>query len=425
MVGDEFSGISRSDAQQMDAADPLARFRDDFVFADQETIYLDGNSLGRLHRDVPAAVSAVVTEQWGNQLIGSWGNWIEWSGALGDRLAASVLGARPGEVVVSDSTSVNFYKLAVAALDAAGPGRDVIVLDAEEFPTNRYIVQGLAQARGLRLRVVSSDLDEGLSTDDLGRVIDQDVALVVLSMVSYRCGAVQDMAAVNELAREAGTKVLWDLCHAAGAVPIDLTGTGAELAVGCTYKYLNAGPGAPAFLYVRKELQTALRQPIWGWFGQRDQFGMGADYDPVDDVGRFLVSTPPILAMAPLGPSLTSFEQAGPAALRAKSVAQCQLLLDLTREWLEPLGFRAAIPAEPGRRGGHVSLEHAEAWRICRALAEKAKVITDFRVPSRIRITPVPLYTRFTDVWDSADRLREVVESRQYEAFAAERSRVT
>jgi kynureninase len=417
--------ITRADAERLDAADPLAGFRDRFTIADEGTIYLDGNSLGRLPRDTPAYLEAVLNEGWGQGLIGSWHEWIEWSSALGDRLARAVLGARPGEVVVCDSTSVNLYKLAAAALDGAEPSRRTIVVDAEEFPTDRYIVQGLARARGLNVRTMRTDLDAGITLDDLTAALDRDVALVVLSMVSYRCGALLDMAAVNEAARAVGARVLWDLSHAVGAVPIDLTASGAELAVGCTYKYLNAGPGAPAFLYVRGDLHAELRQPIWGWFGQQDQFDMGPEYEPVEHIDRFLVSTPPVLSMAPLGPALTLFEEAGIGRLRTKSVRLTEFTVDLTRQWLEPYGFRLASPATPDRRGGHVTLEHPDAWRICRALATRARVVSDFRMPRHVRLAPVPLYTRFVDVWDAMDRLRHVMSAKEYEDLPTDRLRVT
>jgi kynureninase len=413
---------TRADAAGLDAADPLAGFRDRFVVTDPDLLYLDGNSLGRLPAATPDAVAATVREQWGGGLVRSWHDWIDWGTRLGDRLAGHVLGARPGEVVVADSTSVNLYKLAAAALDAA-PGRGTVVVDAEDFPTDRYVVQGLCRERGLTLRTLASDLDEGLSPDALRAALDDDVALVVLSAVSYRCGALHDLAAVNALAAEVGARVLWDVSHAAGVVPLDFAGTGTELAVGCTYKYLNAGPGAPAFLYVRSGLQH-LRQPIQGWFGQRDQFRMGPDYEPVAGVERFTVGTPPVLALAALGPALDLVEAAGLDRLRAKSVRQGELVVELADAWLAPLGFRLATPRDPRRRGAHVSLEHPDAWRICRAAAA-AGVIADYREPSRLRLGPSPLYTTYTEVWDAVDRLRALVTAGEHETQPAEPPRVT
>ncbi|MEO3780294.1 kynureninase [Micromonospora sp. B11E3] len=411
-------------AKELDAADPLADLRDRFVIGDDDLVYLDGNSLGRLPAATPAHLDRLVREGWGEGLVRSWPTWIEWARRLGDRLATHALGARPGEVVVSDSTSVNLYKLAAAALDAAGDRRTVLV-DAEDFPTDRYLLQGLAQARGLTLRMLRSDLDEGLRLHELRSALDTDVALVVLSAVSYRSGALLDMAAVNAAAREVGAVVLWDLCHVAGAVPVELEASGADLAVGCTYKYLNGGPGAPAFLYVRRELQSRLRQPIQGWFGQRDQFLMGADYDPAPGVDRFLVGTPPILSLAALDPALDVLAEAGIARVRAKGRRLGELIVTLADAWLTPYGFRLASPRDPGRRGSHVSLHHPEALRISRALATEARVVGDYRTPDRLRLGPAPLYTRYVDVWDAMDRLRDLAERRAWEHVPGEPSRVT
>ncbi|MER6459357.1 kynureninase [Streptomyces sp. NPDC001288] len=418
------SGIPRTVAEELDAADPLAAFRERFVIADPELIYLDGNSLGPLPAATPEVLREVVEEGWGGGLVRSWQGWIDWGARLGDRLAEHVLGAAPGEVVISDSTSVNLYKLAAAALDAA-PGRGTVLMDAEDFPTNRYVVQGLAEQRGLRLVRLPSDLDGGLDLDVLRSALNGDVALVVLSLVSYRSGALLDMAQVNGLARAAGARVLWDVSHAAGAVPVDLAGSGAELAVGCTYKYLNGGPGSPAFLYVRRDLQSRLRQPVWGWYGQRGQFEMGPDYDPVPGIERFLVSTPPLVSLAAIDPALALVEEAGTARIRAKGLRLGRLADELADAWLTPLDFRAASPRPPERRGSHLSLYHPDAWRICQALAADAKVICDYRVPDRLRIGLSPLVTRFTDVWDALARVRDVVAEGSYASRPAGLARVT
>ncbi|MGR6320282.1 kynureninase [Micromonospora soli] len=410
--------------KEIDAADPLADLRDRFVIADHDLIYLDGNSLGRLPAATPDHLARLVREGWGDQLVRGWPSWIEWARRIGDRLAAHALGARPGEVVVSDSTSVNLYKLAAAALDAAGKRRTILV-DAEDFPTDRYILQGLAEARGLTLRALPSDLDEGLDLATLRAALDEDVALVVLSAVSYRCGALLDLAAVNEAARSVGAYVLWDLSHAVGSVPIELAATGVDLAVGCTYKYLSGGPGAPAFLYVRRELQERLRQPIWGWFGQRDQFAMGPGYDPAPQLDRFQVGTPPVLGMAALDPALDVLAEAGIDRVRDKGRRLGEAIVTLADAWLTPYGFRVASPRDPDRRGSHVCLHHPEALRISRALSGAGRVVGDYRAPDRLRLGPAPLYTRFADVWDAMDRLRDIAERRSYERVPGEPSRVT
>ncbi|MGW1071756.1 kynureninase [Streptomyces sp. NPDC002537] len=411
-------------AEELDAADPLREFRREFVCDDPETVYLDGNSLGRLPAATADFLGRTVRDGWGGGLVESWETWIGWSRRLGDRLAAHTLGAGPGEVVLSDSTSVNLYKLAAAALDAR-PGRGTILADADDFPTNRYILQGLAEQRGLRLVTLRSDPDHGLGLDVLGEALGDDVALVVLSLVSYRSGALLDMAAVNGAAEQAGALVLWDLSHAAGVVPVRLGATGADLAVGATYKYLNGGPGSPAFLYVRKDLQRRLRQPVWGWYGQRDQFGMGETYEPVGDIDRFLVGTPPLLSLAAVQPALDVVERVPIGLLREKSVRLGEFAVGLADEWLAPHGFRLASPRDPARRGAHIALAHPEASLVCRALRSEMKVICDFRPPDRLRIGLAPLYTRFTDVRDGLDRLRALVENRDYAQLPVATTRVT
>lgn len=419
--------LSRDAALAADANDPLAGFRARFTGTDDDgpdrLIYLDGNSLGRLPRDTPAAVARVVEQEWGAGLVGSWREWVEQSRRIGDALAAGVLGARPGEVLISDTTSVDLYKLLVAAVDAR-PGRDVLVCCADDFPTDRYIVAGVAEARGLTVREVEAHIDEGLDLSVLSAALDDRVAVVVLSQVAYRSGALVDIAEVTRLAREAGALVVWDLSHGAGAVPADLTAAGADLAVGCTYKHLNGGPGAPAFLYVRRELQDQLRQPIWGWFGQRDQFAMGPVYDPAEGVDRFSVGTPPVLAMAAVEVGVRLTAEAGIHRICAKAQALTGLVVELADVWLAEHGVTVASPRDAARRGAHVSLAHPAAWQLTQALIDRG-VVPDFRTPDRLRLGPAPLYTRFVDVWDAMDRLRTVLSDRSYEGHPVERARVT
>jgi kynureninase len=415
--------LSRAAAAALDDADPLARFRARFAGVDDGLLYLDGNSLGRLPVETPAAVSRVVEQEWGRGLVGSWGRWVEQSRRIGDVLADGVLGARPGEVLVSDTTSVDLYKLLIAGADAR-PGRDVLVCCADDFPTDRYIVAGVAAARGMTVREVDAHIDTGLDLAVLADALDERVAVVVLSQVAYRSGALVDIAEVTRLAADAGALVLWDLSHGAGAVPADLTAAGADLAVGCTYKYLNGGPGAPAFLYVRRELQEQLRQPIWGWFGQRDQFAMGTAYDPADGVDRFAVGTPPVLAMAAVEVGARLSAEAGIERLSAKGQALTELVIALADEWLAGHGVTVASPREAARRGAHVSLAHPQAWQLTQALVDRG-LVPDFRTPDRLRLGPAPLYTRFVDVWDAMDRLRAVLTDGAHAGYPTERSRVT
>jgi kynureninase len=419
--------LSRGAAAALDDTDPLAGFRSRFTGTEDDgpdrPLYMDGNSLGRLPVETPAAVARVVEQEWGRGLVGSWSTWVEQSRRIGDVLAAGVLGARPGEVLVSDTTSVDLYKLLIAGADAR-PDRDVLVCCADDFPTDRYIVAGVAAARGMAVREVDAHIDTGLDLDVLAAALDERVAVLVLSQVAYRSGALVDIAEITRLARDAGALVLWDLSHGAGAVPADLAAAGADLAVGCTYKYLNGGPGAPAFLYVRRELQEQLRQPIWGWFGQRDQFAMGTAYDPADGVDRFAVGTPPVLAMAAVEVGARLSAEAGIERLAAKGQALTDLVVALADEWLTGYGVTVASPREAARRGSHVSLAHPQAWQLTQALIDRG-VVPDYRTPDRLRLGPAPLYTRFVDVWDAMDRLRAVLAEGAHTGYPAERTRVT
>jgi kynureninase len=404
--------IDRSYAEARDAEDPLAPLRDRFVRDDPELIYLDGNSLGPLPVRTQARIADVVDQDWGVGLVRSWEHWMALPRQAGDMLAEHLLGAAPGQVLVTDSVTINLYKLASAALDAR-PGRDVIVTDDDNFPTDRYVLQGLAAQRGAELRVLRTDLDEGVDGAALAAALDDRVALVSLSHVAYRSGAVADLPGLTALAHEAGALIMWDLCHAVGSVPVGLDAAGADLAVGCTYKYVNAGPGAPAFLYVRADLQDQLRQPIWGWFGQRDQFAMGPDYDPAPGIDAFATGTPQVIGTVAVEEGTRLLGEAGLDRLRAKSTELTGYLIALADEWLAPHGFTVASPRAAGRRGGHVTLRHSDAGRIVRALAQE-KIITDFRVPERIRLAPVPITTGFAEVWDALSRLRQIAADKTY-----------
>jgi len=413
----------RSYAEKLDAADPLAGFRDRFVREDPSLIYLDGNSLGPLPHATRARIAEVVADEWGAGLVRSWHRWIELPGQVGDLLGEQLIGAAPGQVAVCDSTTVNLYKLACAALDAR-PGRGVIVTDDDNFPTDRYVLEGIAAQRGGELRMIGTDLDQGLAAAALRAAVDERTALVSLSHVAYRSGALADMAEITGIVHEAGALALWDLCHSAGAVPVELDASGADLAVGCTYKYLNAGPGAPAFLYVRRELQQALRQPVWGWFGQRDQFGMGRDYEPAPGIGQFLTGTPQIIGTVAVQEGARLLGEAGIGRLRVKAVALTGYLISLADAWLAPHGVTVASPRPDHRRGAHVTLAHPEAWRISQALIRRG-VIGDYRTPDRLRLGPAPAYTRFTDVWDALDIMRQIMTGQTYLNVTSARSVVT
>ena len=415
--------FGRTYAEDLDAADPLAGFRDRFVREDPSLIYLDGNSLGPLPRATQARIAEVVSQEWGAGLVRSWHRWIGLPAQVGDLLGEHLVGAAPGQVAVCDSTTVNLYKLAWAALGAR-PGRSVIVTDDDNFPTDRYVLQGIAAQRGGELRMIGTDMDQGLAEDVLRRAVDERTALVSLSHVAYRSGALADMAKITGIVHEAGALALWDLCHSAGAVPVELDASGADLAVGCTYKYLNAGPGAPAFLYVRRELQQALRQPVWGWFGQRDQFDMGPAYQPAPGISQFLTGTPQIVGTVAVQEGVGLLGEAGIGQLRAKAVALTGYLINLADAWLAPHGVTVASPRQDERRGAHVTLAHPEAWRISQALIADG-VIGDYRTPDRLRLGPAPAFSRFTDVWDALDILRRIMTGRTYLNVTSARSVVT
>jgi kynureninase len=415
--------LDRTHAELLDAADPLARFRDRFYRAENAPIYLDGNSLGPLPLATKARIAEVVEREWGAGLVGSWDGWVGLPRETGDLLGQHLLGAAPGQVLVSDSTTVNLYKLAHAALDAQ-PGRSVIVTDDDNFPTDRYVLQGVAAQRGCELRMIHTDIDDGVSEDALLAALGPDVALVSLSHVAYRSGALADLARITGLGHDAGALMLWDLCHSVGAVPVGLDAAGADLAIGCTYKYVNAGPGSPAFLYVRDELQCRFRQPVQGWFGQADQFAMGPAYDPVAGIERFATGTPQIIGTVAVAEGTKLLGEAGIERLRDKSVALTGYLIHLADQWLVPLGFRLASPRADARRGSHVTLTHPQAWQISQALIA-AGVIGDYRTPDRLRLGPAPITTRFTEVWDAIDRLRQLTVDESYASQPARLSAVT
>jgi kynureninase len=395
--------MNRDEVRALDAADPLAGFRERFVVDDEGPIYVDGNSLGRLPHATAERIKALV-DDWGERLVSAWPDWIELPHAIGDEIAAHVLGARPGEVLVCDSVTVNLFKLAGAVLSAE-PGPLVALED--DFPTDRYVLEGLAEQHGVELRLV---------TREELRDASRDARLTVVSQVDYRSGEVLGDDEVEGL-------VLWDLSHSAGAIEIDVSTV--QLAVGCTYKYLNGGPGSPAFLYVREDLQEELRSPIQGWFGQREQFAMGPRYDPAPGIDRFLAGTPPILNLVAVQEGIRLTAEAGMPAIAEKTRRLTDLFVDLHDAWLAPLGFTLASPRDAHARGGHVSLAHPRGWQICRALIERANVVPDFRQPDRVRFGLPALYTRFEDVYDAARRTRDLVATGAHQQMDAAPARVT
>jgi len=414
------------EAQALDARDPLAAYRNEFVIDDPHLIYLDGNSLGRMPRRALARVNEVAEHEWGKRLIRGWGEgWFTAPQRIGAKIA-QLIGAQPDEVIVADSTSVNFFKLVMAALGARAD-RPAVVTDELNFPSDLYLLQGALRLAGGGQRLVRVPSTDGLTVPfaALQAAITPETALVTLTHTTFKSGYVYDMPAITDLAHRAGALMLWDLSHSVGAMPLALDAAGVDLAVGCTYKYLNGGPGAPAFLFVRRDLQEELLSPIWGWFGQKGQFDFTPDYTPGPGLQRFLAGTPPMLSTAAIEPGLDLLLEAGLDQLRAKSVQQTEYLIALWEALLAPLGVTLNSPRDPAQRGSHVSLGHPEGLRIDRALIEDMAVIPDFRYPDNIRLGVAPLYTSFVDIYEGLTRLRRVLVERLYEKYPVDRPDVT
>ncbi|HEY2704123.1 MAG TPA: kynureninase [Candidatus Dormibacteraeota bacterium] len=401
MTGLPYGLLDREACAALDAADPLAPMRERFLL-DDGVVYLDGNSLGALPAATPPRLATMVTEEWGRGLIRSWtaAGWIDAPRRLGDRVAPLV-GALPGEVLVADSTSVNLFKLLGAAVRAR-PGRRVILSHEDNFPADLYVAQGLCELLEGRceLRTVPAA--------GLAAALDADTAVLMVTHVDYATGAVQDMAGLSAAARDHGALSLWDLSHSTAALPLDLGGCGADLAVGCGYKYLNGGPGAPAFLYVAGRLHDRVVSPLRGWMGHAEPFALEPGYRPAPGVGGFLCGTPPILAMAALEAALDLWAEVDLGEVRAKSMRLGDLLVRLVDERCAGLGLELASPREAARRGSQVSLRHADGYGVVRALIDRG-VIGDFRAPDIVRLGLAPLYLRHVDAWDAVEALREVL----------------
>jgi kynureninase len=414
-------------AQRLDEQDELASFREEFVFPEPDLIYLDGNSLGRLPRRTVERMRTAVEDEWGRDLIRGWNaGWWESPRRVGEKVG-SLLGAGPGQVVVSDTTSINLFKLVMVALGRQS-GRNRIVSDVFNFPSDLYILQGCVRLLGDSHEVHLVPSEDGITVDQqtLFDAMDERTALVTLSHVVFKSGFLYDAEAVTRRAHEVGALVLWDLGHSAGAVPIHLDEWGVDLAIGCTYKYLNGGPGAPAYLYVRRDLQQESLSPIWGWFGQHSPFDFGLEYDPAPNITRFLVSSTPILSTLAMESALDVVLEAGIEPIRRKSVLLTSYLIYLVETVLVPLGFSLGTPKDPAQRGSHVSIRHPEGYRINRVLIEEMGVLPDFREPDNIRLGLAPLYTTFGEVWEAVDRIKRVTEERSYlRYFPGQRLTVT
>jgi len=421
--------MERTAALELDAHDPLREFKNRFVITDPDTCYLDGNSLGRLPHATVKAINDFLTQEWGPEVVAGWGHWVDEAQSVGDLIGRSTLGAGPGQVLACDTTSVNFYQLASAAIRAR-PDRKTIIIDAANFPTDRYIMQGLANQLGLKLITIDNEdptiSDHELITPEiLKKYMSDDVALVSLEVVQYRSGARQDIKAINELVKSYGALMLWDAAHAIGSVAMDFDKNGVELAVGCTYKYGNSGPGAPAWLYVSKQMQHELRVPIQGWFAQRDQFAMGPIFERDESIRGFQIASPSLMGLRCIKTSFEMIEEAGIAEIEKKAAQGTAMMIELYEQWLAPLGFTLNTPRNHNQRGGHISLVHSEAEKIAIALRKFANVIPDYRVPNSIRVAISPLATSYVEVYDGFQRIRDLVSTRQYEKVTTGGSRVT
>lgn len=409
-----------------DAQDSLAHFRQHFVIDDPELIYLDGNSLGRPLYATQALARDLVERQWGQRLIRGWNEgWIDAPARIGAKIAR-LIGADPDEVLVADATSVNLFKLAVAAL-RHHPGRRVVLTDDMNFPSDLYILQGAIDLLGQQHRLEIVPSADGIHgpVAALTARLQPDVALLTLSHTLFKSSYTYDVAALTAAAHQAGALVLWDLSHSVGATSVDLHAAGADLAVGCTYKYLNGGPGAPAFLFVRRALQAQLANPISGWMGQHDPFAFGLDYVPADGMRHFLTGTPPVVSLSLIEPGVDLLLEAGMAAVRAKSVQQTGYFIELWESALAPWGFTLKTPRDASRRGSHVTLAHPEGLRIDQALIHDMQVVTDFRAPNNIRFGFAPIYTSFGEIATAVARLQHVMQARLYENYPAQPPPIT
>lgn len=419
----------RNYALQLDKADPLAHFRSRFVIVDPDTCYLDGNSLGRLPHATVKAINDFISLEWGREVVTGWSHWIDEAERAGDLLGEAALGAGPGQVLVCDTTSVNFYQLCLAAIQAR-PGRRTIISDAANFPTDRYILEGIA--RQFDMKVVFIDNEdptkvehERITPEILKSHLSDDVALVTLEVIQYRSGARSDIKAITDLVRDFGAFVVWDASHAVGAIEMDFDKSGVDLAVGCTYKYGNSGPGAPAWLYVNKRVQAELQVPIQGWFAQENQFEMGAGFKRIGGIRGFQIASPSIMGIRCIQSSFSIIKEAGIEAISKKAAQGTEMMVELYDAWLEPLGFTLHTPRNSQERGGHISIGHADAAQISVALREISNVIPDYRQPNIIRMAISPLPTSYVEVWDGFSRLCELVQSKRYREVQSPGSKVT
>jgi len=413
-----------AEAKELDRSDPLGGFRDRFAIDDRELIYLNGNSLGRMPLAAAERLREAAEDEWACGLSRSWSSrWMELPSRIGAKIAR-LIGAGEDEVLVADATTVNVYKLALAALSHLSD-RSEVVADDSNFPSDVHALEACCRQRGCKLLLAPAHEARGAAPEEIERLLGNRTALLSLAHTAFKSGAVHDMPRLTEAAHRVGALAMWDLSHSVGAVPVNLNGCGADLAVGCCYKYLNGGPGAPAFLFVRRDLQGSLENPIWGWLGSLDPFGFGLGFEAAPGIRRFQVGTPPVLSLAAMEPGVDMILDAGMSRIRGKSTLLSELLRRIWERDLRAHGFDWNSPDDLERRGSHVALKHPEAFRICRALIEIQRVVPDFRAPDNIRFGLSPLSTSFVEVFEATVRLKRVVEGRLYEGISEERTAVT
>jgi len=419
----------REYALELDKNDPLGHFKSQFVISDPEMCYLDGNSLGRLPKATVTAINDFMTKEWGPEVVTGWSHWVDEAQPTGDLLGEAALGAAAGQVLVCDTTSVNFYQLCLAAIHAR-PGRKTIITDAANFPTDRYILDGIAKQFGLNLVIIDNENPanaqyERITTDVLAPYLNDDVALVTLEVIQYRSGARTDLKSITDQVRAIGALLVWDASHAVGAIELNLDANGVDLCVGCTYKYGNSGPGAPAWLYVSKRVQSELQVPIQGWFAQDAQFEMGAVFERSQTIRGFQIASPSLMGIRCVQTAFSMIKEAGIDAIAHKAAIGTQMMIELYDAWLAPLGIGLNTSRDPKERGGHISLVHPDAAQICVALRTISNVIPDYRTPNSIRLAISPLPTSFVEVWDGFERMRDLVASGRYKEVQEGGSRVT
>ncbi len=419
----------REYALELDKNDPLAHFKSQFVITDPEMCYLDGNSLGRLPKSTITAITNFMCKEWGPEVVTGWSHWVDEAQPTGDLLGEAALGAAAGQVLVCDTTSVNFYQLCLAAIHAR-PGRKTIITDAANFPTDRYILDGIAKQFGLKLVIIENEdpaiaQHERITTDVLAPYLNDDVALVTLEVIQYRSGARTDLKSITDQVRAVGGLVVWDASHAVGAIELNLDANGVDLCVGCTYKYGNSGPGSPAWLYVSKRVQNELQVPIQGWFAQDAQFEMGPVFERSQTIRGFQIASPSLMGIRCVQSAFSMIKEAGIDAIAHKAAVGTQMMIELYDAWLAPLGIELNTSRDPKERGGHISLVHPDAAQICVALRTISNVIPDYRTPNSIRLAISPLPTSYVEVWDGFARMRDLVASGRYKEVQEGGSRVT